>query len=231
MYLGPSAAPLSAPCFGNAQGIRANRDQARTQLGSLRLGQLGPDPGHHDRHPSHLLQEGRGPWRGRPSLDRLLGLCQHRGLAHHRLNGTHSWRPRGLPRLQEALLHGFFLMGIAATASLPVVSQGQWLLCLALYILSAVSYSGANIFYDAFLVDVTQTKRMDWISSSGFAWGYAGSCIPFVLCMALISKPGVVGLEALAATRLAFIINCALVVHLCDSDDSQCAPDPLPARP
>lgn len=44
------------------------------------------------------------------------------------------------------------------------------------------------------LVDVTDDKRMDYVSSQGFAWGYIGSCVPFVVCLLLVlgsSKLGI----------------------------------------
>ncbi len=63
-------------------------------------------------------------------------------------------------------------------------------------------------FYDAMLTDVTTDERMDAVSSSGFAWGYVGSTIPFMVCIALIfAGPSVLGLDTLTCTRICFIIT------------------------
>ena len=63
-------------------------------------------------------------------------------------------------------------------------------------------------FYDAMLPDVTTDERMDAVSSSGYAWGYVGSCVPFIICIALImGGPAVLGLDMLLCTRLSFVIT------------------------
>jgi UMF1 family MFS transporter len=92
---------------------------------------------------------------------------------------------------RKKLFFLFFLsVGVLFNLSLPFVSAGQWLLCLVLFICARVGWAGANIFYDAFLVDVTSHKRMDMISARGYAFGYIGSVIPFLIIISLILTAG-----------------------------------------
>ncbi|MBE1556569.1 UMF1 family MFS transporter [Filibacter limicola] len=103
----------------------------------------------------------------------------------------------------------FFALGSVSTAVLAFVPDGNWVLLLIIYSITAVGFHGANIFYDAFLVDVTPGERMDKISSRGFGLGYVGSAIPFVISIALIllADKGVIPFSTAFATRLAFIIT------------------------
>ena len=57
------------------------------------------------------------------------------------------------------------------------------------------------------LPDITDDSRMDSISSSGYAWGYIGSCIPFIISLLLVLFSGKIGLSHLNALALAFVIT------------------------
>ena len=69
---------------------------------------------------------------------------------------------------------GCCAMGMAST----------WLPFLLIFIFAKVGFSGSLVFYDSMLSDVTVPDRMDEVSSKGYAWGYIGSCVPFVVCLA-----------------------------------------------
>ncbi len=60
-----------------------------------------------------------------------------------------------------------------------------WLLFAIVYIVTEVCYTSANVFYDSMLSDVTTDENMHRVSASGYAWGYIGSCIPFIVCLVL----------------------------------------------
>ncbi len=70
-----------------------------------------------------------------------------------------------------------------------------------------VGFSGSLIFYDSMLVDVTTDERMDEVSSHGYAWGYIGSCIPFVGSLILVLMSDRIGISAAMAMMLAFGIT------------------------
>ncbi len=101
----------------------------------------------------------------------------------------------------------FALTGIIFTGALATIGQGQWLRCLVIYIFTVIGFAGSNVFYNAFLVDVAGKKKMDWISSWGFASGYIGSVIPFTISILIIQYPSIIGVDTMGATRIAFIIT------------------------
>lgn len=103
----------------------------------------------------------------------------------------------------------FFGLGIIFTSMLAVVPTSQWYLLLGCYMIALVGFAGANIFYDAFLVDVTTSDRMNRISTNGFALGYIGSTIPFMGCIALLilAQKGMIPLSVSVATQISFAIT------------------------
>lgn len=103
----------------------------------------------------------------------------------------------------------FLAIGISACLLLGFIPESQWMLLLFVYMISALGFSGSNIFYDAFLVDVTDDERMDRVSTRGYALGYIGSTIPFIICMAIIllSSNDILPLAGYTAPKIAFVIT------------------------
>lgn len=81
-----------------------------------------------------------------------------------------------------------------------------WLVFLLIFIIARVGYNGSLIFYDSMLGDITEPDRMDNVSSQGYAWGYIGSCLPFILCLGLVLGSDFIGISMSTAMLISFII-------------------------
>lgn len=79
------------------------------------------------------------------------------------------------------LFRVFFLLGVLSTFALSF--SANWKYILLVYIISIIGYSGANLFYDALIVDVTSIDRMDRVSTYGYALGYVGGSLLPVLAL------------------------------------------------
>ena len=108
---------------------------------------------------------------------------------------------------KKPLFTFFMMMGVLGCAALSV--PAAWLIFLVIFVIAKVGFAGSLIFYDSMLVDVTTDERMDEVSSHGYAWGYIGSCVPFVISLVLILQAGNIGISGTAAMGIAFLINAA----------------------
>lgn len=107
--------------------------------------------------------------------------------------------------MKKKIFTVFFVLAIGG--GLLFTFAPGWISFLVFFILARIGYAACNIFYDAMLVDVTTDERMDKISTFGYAFGYVGSCIPFVAGLLLILNCGSIGISMTAATRISFIIT------------------------
>ena len=97
------------------------------------------------------------------------------------------------------------LLGVVSCAALGFAPG--WLSFLAVFILARVGYSASLVFYDSMLPEITDDSRMDSVSSMGYAFGYIGSVIPFVVCLILVLMPDTFGLTTGSAMVIAFLIT------------------------
>ena len=103
------------------------------------------------------------------------------------------------------LFLGSVLIGVVACAVLGAITS--WLLFLGIFVIAKYGYSCSLVFYDSMLADVTTDERMDKVSSAGYAWGYIGSCIPFVISLALVLLYEQIGLTFNTAMVAAFAVT------------------------
>ncbi len=108
---------------------------------------------------------------------------------------------------RKGLLCMLAALGIVMTGSLFFVSQGQWPLAVACYVLASVGFAGGNSLYDALLVDITSADTFHQVSALGFGLGYLGGSLLFVLNIWMVSSPTTFGLDSeIEAIRLAFVL-------------------------
>lgn len=99
------------------------------------------------------------------------------------------------------------VLALGAVGCISLGLAKQWLAFLIIFIIAKIGYSGSLIFYDSMLPDVTTQERMDRVSSLGFAWGYIGSCIPFIICLALVLGSDFIGISMGSAMAVSFLIT------------------------
>ena len=109
-------------------------------------------------------------------------------------------------RIKKAIFSTTVVVGVSAC-----ILNGftpTWVLFLVIYVLTKIFYNASLVFYDSMLVDVTTKDRMDEVSSYGYAWGYLGSCVPFLVSLAAyICGPDMLGY---ISNRLSMIIGFAV---------------------
>ncbi len=113
---------------------------------------------------------------------------------------------RGRRRLRYLLR--FALLGMIATATLWFIGAGHWGAAAALFALATVGFMGANIFYDALLIEVAPEGEGDRVSAYGYALGYLGGGLVFAGCVVLTLMPQTFGFAgAESAVRFSFLLT------------------------
>ena len=96
------------------------------------------------------------------------------------------------------------LLGAVGCAALGFA--WSWLAFLAIFVIAKVGFSSSIVFYDSMLPEIPTEERMDKISSMGYAYGYIGSVIPFVVCLVLVLFYDSFGLTQGTAMAIAFAL-------------------------
>lgn len=131
--------------------------------------------------------------------------------------------------MKKRLFTLFSIIAIFSTLFLSFAGELGLPLLMAFFILGSVTFAGSNIFYDAFLVDVTNDERMDKISTAGFAYGYIASVIPFMFCLGTIL---IFGMKNPLGYQIGFVITAlwwlVLTIPMYKNVDQVYGVDPVP---
>ncbi len=100
----------------------------------------------------------------------------------------------------------FAYLGALMSISLYVIQQGSWAWAIFVYVMGLIGFSGANVFYDSLLPGITTEKDIDYVSGFGFAMGYLGGGLLFLVNVLMTLMPQKFGLpDAAMAVRISFV--------------------------
>jgi UMF1 family MFS transporter len=96
----------------------------------------------------------------------------------------------------------FCYLGSFSSLMLFFVDAGDVGLALLLFMLANFSFVSANVFYDAFLPHIAPPEMQDFVSGKGYAYGYAGGGLLFMLQLLLVQFHGSFGISEIMAVRM-----------------------------
>ncbi len=100
----------------------------------------------------------------------------------------------------------FAYLGVLMTASLFLVQEGAWAWAIFVYIMGIIGFSGSITFYDSLLPSVAGEDQIDYVSGLGYAMGYLGGGLLFLINVLMTLMPERFGLaDSGEAVRYSFV--------------------------
>jgi len=106
--------------------------------------------------------------------------------------------------LKKVLMAVFCYTGVLAGALLFFVTD-SYIACSILFIISNMAFAAGNVFYNAFLIDITSEDLRDKVSSYGYGVGYLSGFLVLVLNLIFLSNAEALGITTATAVRISFL--------------------------
>lgn len=129
-------------------------------------------------------------------------------------------------RAKKLMLLIFTTISIVFTGLLFFVGPGDVIMGMTFFILAEIGYRGAQVFYDALLVDVATPETIGDVSGKGWAIGSIGGVVCLGIVLALLKGFGVPVEYAFLVTALFYLLS-ALPTFLWVKQISE--PEKIPA--
>lgn len=110
---------------------------------------------------------------------------------------------------KKRFMAAFCYVGAFSAMLLALAGPGDVWLAVVLFLIAQIGFVGANVFYDAFLPQIVDTERkgeMDRVSGRGFAYGYIGGALQFLIALGVVSQHEVLGLSQGDAVRACLVM-------------------------
>jgi UMF1 family MFS transporter len=106
--------------------------------------------------------------------------------------------------LKKWMMAVFCYGGVIAGSLLFFVTE-SYIAASILFILANMSFAASNVFYNAFLIDITTEDKRDKVSSYGYGLGYLSGFLVLVLDLIFISNAERLGITTGTAVRISFL--------------------------
>lgn len=108
---------------------------------------------------------------------------------------------------QRAFMRFFCYLGAVACAALFFFTGSNLLFGLFGLMAATIGYAGSIVFYNSYLPAIATEDRRDRVSARGYAYGYVGSVLLLVVCLAAIINQEALGVtDDTLLPRLSFLL-------------------------
>ncbi len=108
---------------------------------------------------------------------------------------------------KKRFLMVFCYGGSLFTTLLYFCHSGDVWMTMIFFFIANVCFTSANIFYDAFLPQITPRREIDLVSGKGYAYGYLGGGLQFLICLVLILVHDKIGISSMQALRISLVFT------------------------
>lgn len=111
-----------------------------------------------------------------------------------------------LKGFKKSFCLGFTLLGAIACAWMSFIPMGDWWTAMIAYGIAMMAFNAGTVFYESLLPFVATGRNLDFASSFGYAMGYLGGGILFLINVLMHLFPASFGLkDGTVAVQVSFV--------------------------